>query len=54
MSEETKNQLEVMLNDWKCFTWHTDNDRRAVIEAILDIVICGSCDLEKEGACVKA
>jgi hypothetical protein len=41
MSEETRKELERVLGDWKCFTYHTKNDREAVLGAIIEVVIDG-------------
>ena len=51
---EMKDRVMKHLEDWKCFTWHTPEERDSIVESILDIAICGNCEMGKDGVCVSA
>ena len=42
-----------ILKDWGCFTWHNKLERDWIVECVVDAVVCGNCDLGKDGVCVK-
>ena len=50
---ELKEKIRKILQDWKCFTWHSPNEEDVIIDDILEAAICDNCDLKNDGVCIE-
>lgn len=53
---DNRKQVRIILEDWKLLPHHgyNRNDEEAIIDAVLDAIICGNCSLGIDGVCKKA